>query len=82
MKVKIKNHEINTFDEINGIITETHTDNQKRIDHYNYHSKDIHTRIVFYHFKDILGLTNYKYVGVYTNDRGLVFMGFKIRLNR
>jgi len=60
---------LNTFDEINGIITETHTDNQKRIDHYNYHTKDSHIRIVFYHFKDILGLTNYKYVGIYTNDR-------------
>ena len=49
---------LNTFDEINGMITATHTDNQKRIDHYNDQSKDSHTRIVFYHFKDILGLTN------------------------
>lgn len=60
---------LNTFDEINGIITETHKDDKKRIDHYNYHSKDKHTRIVFYHYKDILGLTNYKYVGVFTNNR-------------
>ncbi|MGY8923636.1 MAG: AbaSI family restriction endonuclease [Flavobacteriales bacterium] len=59
---------VNSFDEINGTIIETHSDYQKRIDHYNYHSKDIHTRIVFYHYKDILGLTNYKFVGVYTND--------------
>lgn len=59
---------INSFDEIKGTIIETHSDNQKRIEHYNFHSEDIHTRIVFFHYKDILGLTNYKFVGVYKND--------------
>jgi len=24
---------------------------------------------VFFHYKDILGLTNYKFVGIFTNDK-------------
>lgn len=59
---------INDFDEIEGIITETHSDPNKKAEHYYSHEKKSYTRIVFYHFKDILGLKNYKYVGVYTND--------------
>ena len=59
----------NQYDEINGKITETHSDKDKKTQHYHDHVNGIHTRVVFFHHKDILGLTNYKYVGVFTNDR-------------
>ncbi|NHB70320.1 AbaSI family restriction endonuclease [Perlabentimonas gracilis] len=62
---------INTYDEINGTITETHSDTKKKVDHFNWHTQGSHYRIVFFHYKDILGLTNYKYVGVFTNDKEL-----------
>lgn len=60
---------LNNFDEIEGIITETHSDLRKKSEHYYFYAEETHTRIVFYHYKDILGLTNYKYVGVFTNDK-------------
>lgn len=60
---------LNNFDEIGGIITETHSDQKKKSDHYYYHAQGTHVRICFFHFTDILGLTNYKYVGVFRNDR-------------
>jgi hypothetical protein len=60
---------VNHYDEVEGIITETHSDDKKKIDHYNYHSQGLLTRIVFYHYKDILGFRNYKFVGVFTNDK-------------
>ena len=59
----------NNFDEINSTITETHSDHDKKIQHYLKHSNENYTRIVFFHYKDILGLTNYKFVGIYTNDK-------------
>lgn len=59
---------INNFNEIEGTITETHSDPTKKSEHYYYHETKTYIRIVFYHYKDILGLTNYKYVGVFTND--------------
>lgn len=59
----------NNFNAITKTITETHTDIKKKINHYRKHSKEKHTRVVFFHYKDILGMTNYKYVGVYSNDR-------------
>lgn len=60
---------LNHFDEINGIITETHSDPKKKSDHYYFHSKETQIRICFLHYTDVLGLTNYKYVGVFTNDK-------------
>lgn len=60
---------INHYDEVEGTITETHSDAKKKIDHYNYHAQGLHTRIVFYHYKDVLGFRNYKFVGVFTNDK-------------
>ncbi len=60
---------LNNFDEIDGTITETHSDPKKKSEHYYYHAKEIHIRIVFYHYTDILGLTNYKYVGIFMNDK-------------
>lgn len=59
---------INNFDEIEGTITETHSDPEKKSKHYHHNKTRTYIRIVFYHYKDILGLTNYKYVGVFTND--------------
>lgn len=59
---------INDFDEIKGTIIETHSDPKKKSDHYYDHSQAKHTRICFFHYKDVLGLTRYKYVGVFTND--------------
>lgn len=60
---------LNHFNEINGTITETHSDQKKKSEHYHDHAQGIHVRVVFYHYKDILGLTKYKYVGVFTNDK-------------
>lgn len=60
---------LNTFDEIKGTITESHSDSKKKNDHYNWHSQTTQTRIVFFHYKDILGRTNYKYIGIFINDR-------------
>ena len=60
---------LNNFDENLGTITETHTDEKKKSDHYYQHEKGTYTRICFFYNTDILGLTNYKYVGVFTNDK-------------
>lgn len=59
---------INDFNEIEGTITETHSDPKKKSEHYHHHKTNSYIRIVFYHYKDILGLTNYKFVGVFEND--------------
>ena len=59
----------NNYNEINGTIIETHSDKEKKIDHYNFFSQETRIRVVFFRYKDILGATNYKYVGVFTNDR-------------
>lgn len=58
----------NNYDEINGVITETHSDPEKKIGHLNSLKKVLETRVVFFHYKDILGLKNYKFVGVFIND--------------
>ena len=60
---------LNKFDEIENTITEAHSDQIKNAEHYGFHKDKIFVRIVFYHYKDILGLTNYKFVGVFTNDQ-------------
>lgn len=60
---------LNNFNEIEGTITETHSNPKKKSKNFHYHFNYTFIRIVFYHYKDILGLVNYKYVGVYTNDR-------------
>ncbi|MDM1296903.1 hypothetical protein HXZ94_00095 [Empedobacter falsenii] len=60
---------LNNFDETGGTITETHSDEKRKSDHYYYHAQGTHIRICFFHYTDILGLTNYKYVGVFTNDK-------------
>lgn len=62
---------INIYDEIKGTITETHTEEKKKVDHFNFHIQGNHFRIVFFHYKDILGITNYKYVGIFSNDHSL-----------
>lgn len=60
---------LNNFDEAVGTITETHSDEKRKSDHYYHHAQGTHIRICFFHYTDILGLTNYKYVGVFTNDK-------------
>lgn len=60
---------LNDFDEIEGTITETHSDEKKKSEHYHFHSQGEYIRICFFHYTDILGLTNYKYIGVFTNDK-------------
>lgn len=60
---------LNKFDKIRGTITETHLDPQKKSDHYYDHAQVTYIRICFFHYKDILGLENYKYIGVFTNDK-------------
>ena len=60
---------LNNFDEVLGTITETHSDQKKKSDHYYFHAQSTHIRVCFFHYTDILGLTNYKYIGVFTNDK-------------
>jgi len=60
---------LNTYDEIENTITEAHSDLNKNAEHYSHHAVKSYIRIVFYRYKDILGVTNYKYVGVFTNDK-------------
>lgn len=50
-------------------IIETHTDNIKKEEHYKNHLNSPQKRIVFFHHKDILGLTSYKYKGVFAYDQ-------------
>lgn len=49
-------------------ITETHIDNSKRNEHFNEYKNSHQIRIVFFHYKDILGLTSYKFKGVFSYD--------------
>ncbi len=49
-------------------ITETHSDYSKRIKHFNDYLNTQELRIVFFHYKDVLGLTSYKFKGVYAYD--------------
>ena len=60
---------LNNFDEIGSTITETHSDPKKKSEHYFSNSQGDHIRIVFFHNKNVLGLVNYKFVGVFINDR-------------
>ncbi len=49
-------------------ITETHADATKKAHHYKAHLNTGQKRIVFFHHKDVLGLTSYKFKGVYAYD--------------
>jgi hypothetical protein len=50
-------------------IVETHSDAIKKHAHYNRYLDSPQKRIVFFHYKDILGLTSYKFIGVFDYDR-------------
>lgn len=60
---------LNLYDEDEKTITETNLDTQKTKTHYDLHVKGDFIRVVFYHYKDVLGFTNYKFLGVFKNDR-------------
>jgi len=62
---------VNTYDEVKATITETHTNPEKKANHYHEFSNKENTRIVFFHYKDILGVNNYKFVGIFKNDNNL-----------
>lgn len=64
-----RNGWLNRFDEKEGTITETHSDEEKKEKHFKSLSENEHIRIVFFHNKDVLGFVNYKFVGVFTIDR-------------
>ena len=49
-------------------IIETHSDNGKRTNHFNTLLNSQEIRIVFFHYKDILGLTSYRFKGIYAYD--------------
>ena len=49
-------------------IIETHSDSDTKATHYNNHLNSPQKRIVFFHHKDILGLTSYKFKGVFAYD--------------
>ena len=60
---------LNRLDEDAGSIIETHAEEGKKVAHYENIAQESHTRAVFFHSKDFLGFTNYKFVGVFTNDQ-------------
>ena len=49
-------------------IIETHSDEEKKAKYFNEHQNTSQKRIVFFLFKDFLGLTNYNFKGVYSYD--------------
>jgi len=59
---------INKYDAENGIITETHADSQKKVDHYKHHASRTQIRYVFLKHVDFLGFKNYKFLGIFQND--------------
>jgi len=59
---------LNRLDEIEYSITETHSDEIKKGKHFQDHFNTKQLRCVFFHYKDILGLTSYKFKGVFAYD--------------
>jgi hypothetical protein len=66
-----RNSWINEVSENDTTITETHKDDYTRRQHYQNHKDSTQKRIVFLHRKDILGLTSYKFIGVFEYNRAL-----------
>lgn len=60
---------INTLKENDNIIIESHSDSVKRNSHYNNLIKTDELRIVFFHYKDVLGNVGYKFKGIYNIDK-------------
>lgn len=60
----------NELDEQNGKITETNNEQEKRSEHYERirRNNKNEIRYVFFHYKDFLGLTSYKFKGVFAYD--------------
>lgn len=50
-------------------IIETHTEESKRNEHYKKYLQSKQIRIVFFHYKDILGFTSYNFKGVFKYDK-------------
>jgi len=59
---------LNKLDENNETITETHEEAQKKQKHFKDHLNTEQIRYTFFHHKDILGLTSYKFKGVFAYD--------------
>jgi hypothetical protein len=59
---------VNKLDLINNTITETHEDIHKKYKHFNEYLNSTQKRYVFFHQKDVLGLTSYKFIGVFSYD--------------
>lgn len=49
-------------------IVETHEDMIRREKHFNEHLNTAQLRIVFFYHRDILGLTSYKFKGLFAYD--------------
>ena len=59
---------LNKINENELAITETHKNDLKRANHFKEHLDTKQIRIVFFHNKDVLGLTSYKFKGIYSYD--------------
>lgn len=59
---------LNTLSQDEREIIETHSDSNTKATHYNNHLNSPQKRIVFFHHKDLLGLTSYKFKGVFAYD--------------
>ena len=78
----------NTYNKEDNTLTEVHGDHNKLHAHWKHLSKVPSQRIVFYHHTDVLGLTAYKFIGIFMNDpdrsdpkRGIVWKKIGERLN-
>jgi very-short-patch-repair endonuclease len=59
---------LNTLSQDEQEIIETHSDSKTKEEHYNKYLNSQQKRIVFFHHRDILGLTSYKFKGVFAYD--------------
>jgi hypothetical protein len=59
---------LNTLSVDETEIVETNSDIKTKEAHYNNHLNSPQRRIVFFHHKDVLGLTSYKFKGVFAYD--------------
>lgn len=59
---------VNELSEDELTITETNKDDLKRVNHFKKYLNTEQIRIVFFHNKDVLGFTSYKFKGIYSYD--------------
>jgi hypothetical protein len=59
---------INNLNSSEDEIIETRSEETKKVQHYKSNINSEQKRIVFFHHKDILGITSYKFKGIFAYD--------------